>query len=287
MLRLPAIVVALVVLTACGPTERPSPRPQSLSLDSYKLVDLTHAFAEDAVYWPTAETRFELKQLAYGQTDAGYFYAAYGLCTPEHGGTHLDAPIHFAEGQQTTAEIPLERLVRPAVVIDITTKSQANRDYQLSQQDVVEFEREHGQIERDTIVLLHTGWSRHWPNVKEYLGDDTPGDASKLSFPGYGEAAARLLVEERQVAALGVDTASIDIGRSQDFRVHRIAAARGVPGLENLMNLDQLPARGAIIAALPMKIARGSGGPLRAIALVPVPSPSGLGQGRADNGRPG
>jgi kynurenine formamidase len=267
--RLSASVAALAVLIACGPAERPSDPPLSLSLDTYRLVDLTHAFGEDTVYWPTATTKFQLEQLAYGQTDAGYFYAAYSLCTPEHGGTHLDAPIHFAEGQQTTGQIPLERLVRPAVVIDIGTKSQTTRDYQLSREDVVEFEREHGQIERDAIVLLRTGWSRYWPNVKAYLGDDTPGDASKLSFPSYGEDAARLLFEERQIAALGVDTASIDIGRSQDFRVHRIAAARGVPGLENLTNLDQLPPRGAIVAALPMKIAHGSGGPLRAIALVP------------------
>ncbi len=268
MPRLSATLAALAVLTACGPAA-PSAEPQSLSLDSYQLVDLTHAFGGDTVYWPTATTKFQLEQLAYGPTDAGYFYSANSLCTPEHGGTHLDAPIHFAEGQQTTAEIPLERVVRPAVIIDISPKSQADRDYQLSREDVVEFERERGQIERGTIVLLRTGWSRYWPNVREYLGDDTPGDASKLSFPSYGEDAARLLVEERQVAALGVDTASIDIGRSQDFRVHRIAAARGVPGLENLTNLDQLPPRGAIVAALPMKIARGSGGPLRAIALVP------------------
>lgn len=270
MRRKVAAVVGLVALTACRAAEQPSTQPQSLSLDSYQLVDLTHAFGEDTVYWPTATTKFQLEQLAYGPTDAGYFYSANSLCTPEHGGTHLDAPIHFAEGQQTTAEIPLERLVRPAVIIDISPKSQADHDYQLSREDVVEFEREHGRIERGTVVLLRTGWSRYWPDVQAYLGDATPGDASNLRFPSYGEDAARLLVEERQSAALGVDTASIDIGRSQDFRVHRVAAARGVPGLENLTNLDQLPPRGAIVAALPMKIARGSGGPLRAIALVPT-----------------
>jgi kynurenine formamidase len=100
------------------------------------------------------------------------------------------------------------------------------------------------------------------------MGDDTPGDASKLSFPSYGEDVARLLVEERRVAALGIDTASIDYGRSQDFVVHRIAAARNVPGLENLTNLDRLPARGAIAIALPIKLEGGSGGPVRVVALV-------------------
>jgi kynurenine formamidase len=139
----------------------------------------------------------------------------------------------------------------------------------LTTQDVLQFEKQHGPIARGTIVLLRTGWSRHWPNAKAYLGDDTPGDASKLSFPSYGPESAKLLVEERGVAALGIDTASIDYGRSTDFQVHRIAAARNVPGFENLTNLDRLPARGATVIALPMKIEGGSGGPLRAIALVP------------------
>jgi kynurenine formamidase len=155
------------------------------------------------------------------------------------------------------------------VVIDVSDHAKADRDYRLSVEDVKAFEAREGRIRRGTLVLLRTGWSRHWPDVKAYLGDDTPGDASKLSFPSYGEEAARMLVEERQVAVLGVDTASIDYGRSQDFRVHRVAAARNVPGLENLTNLDQLPIRGATVMALPMKIEGGSGGPLRAIALVP------------------
>ena len=106
-------------------------------------------------------------------------------------------------------------------------------------------------------------------DAKAYLGDDTPGDASKLSFPSFGADAAKLLIAERRVAALGIDTASIDYGRSREFDVHRIAAAANVPGFENLTNLDSLPPRGATVIALPMKIEKGSGGPLRAIALVP------------------
>ena len=104
---------------------------------------------------------------------------------------------------------------------------------------------------------------------KRYFGDDTPGDASKLHFPSYGEAAAGLLVRERRVGALGVDTASIDHGPSTTFPVHRLTAAANVPGLENLTGLESVPERGAWIVALPMKIAGGSGGPLRAVALVP------------------
>lgn len=156
-----------------------------------------------------------------------------------------------------------------AAVIDVTAQASKDRDYRLTRDDVLQFEKVNGPIARGTIVLLRTGWSRHWPNAKAYLGDDTPGDASKLSFPSYGAEAARLLVDDRGVAALGIDTASIDYGRSTDFQVHRIAAARNVPGFENLTGLERLPVRGAVVIALPMKIEGGSGGPLRAVALVP------------------
>jgi kynurenine formamidase len=151
----------------------------------------------------------------------------------------------------------------------VTDKAAADADYLLSAADVAAFEREHGEIAAGTIVLLRTGWSSRWPDRKAYLGDDTPGDASKLHFPSFGADAARLLVEERRVAALGADVASIDHGPSTDFMVHRIAGAANVPGFENLTNLDQLPPTGATVIALPMKIDGGSGGPLRAIAIVP------------------
>ena len=245
-----------------------SARGQSLDLSRQRIVDLSHPYGASTVFWPTSPTKFKLDVLAQGKTDAGYFYAANTLCTPEHGGTHLDAPYHFSESGRTTEQIPLEQLVAPAVVIDVTARAAADRDYRLTHADVTAFESSGGRIAPGTIVLLRTGWSRHWPNAKAYLGDDTPGDASKLSFPSYGADAAKLLVEERRVAALGIDTASIDYGKSTDFQVHRIAAARNVPGLENLTSLDQLPPRGAVVIALPMKIEKGSGGPLRAIALV-------------------
>jgi kynurenine formamidase len=242
---------------------------QPIDPATQRIVDLSHAFGPRTLYWPTSPTRFRLESLASGKTEGGYFYSANSLSTPEHGGTHLDAPIHFSERGRTTAEIPLEHLVAQAVVIDVSAKAAADRNYRLTPDDVSAFEKQHGSIGRGAMVLLRTGWSRHWSDARAYLGDDTPGDASKLSFPSYGVEAARLLVEERGVAALGIDTASIDYGPSTDFMVHRVAAARNVPGLENLTNLDQLPARGAFVIALPMKIEGGSGGPLRAIALVP------------------
>jgi kynurenine formamidase len=257
-LVLPAIIAASAITAA-----------QTIDLSKHQIVDLSHAYGPGTLYWPTSTSKFRLVPEAHGRTPGGWFYASNSLSTPEHGGTHLDAPIHFSETGRTTERIPLEQLVAQAVVIDVAAQARANRDYRLTRDDVLRFEAEGTRIASGTIVLLRTGWSRHWPDAKAYLGDDTPGDASRLSFPSYGADAARLLVEERGVAALGVDTASIDYGRSTDFEVHRIAAARNVPGFENLADLERLPARGAVVVALPMKIEGGSGGPLRAIALIP------------------
>jgi kynurenine formamidase len=242
---------------------------QPIDLSTQRMVDLTHPLNAQTLYWPTSPTTFQLERLSYGPAEGGWFYSSNAFCSPEHGGTHLDAPIHFSEDGISAEAIPLENLVAPAVVIDVSSRAAADADYRLTRQDVLDWEARHGRIEAGTIVLLRTGWSARWPNRLAYLGDDTPGDASRLHFPSYGYDAARLLVEERGAVAIGVDVASIDYGQSRDFLVHRIAAARQVPGLENLTNLDQLPPRGATLIALPMKIELGSGGPLRAIALVP------------------
>lgn len=241
---------------------------QPLDLSRSRLIDLTHAFDAQTLYWPTAPSNFKLERLAFGRTEGGWFYSAYAFAAPEHGGTHLDAPIHFSERGRTSDQIPLTQLVAAAIVIDVSAKAAANPDYRLTADDVRAFERVHGAIRAGTIVLLRTGWSKRWPNRKAYLGDDTPGDASKLHFPSFGADAARLLVNERKAGALGADVASIDYGASKDFIVHQITAGGNVPGLENLTNLDQLPATGATVIALPMKIAGGSGGPVRVVALV-------------------
>lgn len=262
-MRRPFLIVALAAI-GCR-------QPSQLDLSLYELVDLSHGYSPSTLYWPTSPGGFTFTPIHVGPTPGGYFYSAYTFASPEHGGTHLDAPVHFDSAGVSVEQVPLPRLVAKAAVIDVSTQAAADADYRLTVADVEAFEAAHGTIAPGTIVLLRTGWSSRWGNRKAYFGDDTPGDASKLHFPGFGEEAARLLIEERQVATIGIDTPSVDYGPSTDFVVHRRGAPRGVPNLENLANLDRLPPTGAMVFALPMKIEGGSGAPLRAVALVPRP----------------
>ncbi|HKA35316.1 MAG TPA: cyclase family protein [Thermoanaerobaculia bacterium] len=261
---LAAAVAAIAVAAATPPSSS-----TLLDLSKAKVVDLTHAFDEKTIYWPNSPSTFKLQKLADGATEGGYYYRMNSFCAPEHGGTHLDAPSHFAKDGWAADQIPLAKLVSRGVVIDVTKQAAANPDYRLTAADLRAWETKHGSVPAGSIVLLRTGWGSRWPDRKKYLGDDTPGETSNLHFPSFGKEAAEILVRERKVAALGLDTASIDYGPSKDFIVHQVANGANVPGLENLANLDQLPETGAWIVALPMKIAGGSGGPLRAIALIP------------------
>jgi len=278
---------SMLTLGACSeqapaPTSGGDPGGASAEyLGALTPIDLTRTYDETTIYWPTATTRFELDELAYGETEGGYFYSAYDLSTPEHGGTHMDAPVHFFRDGWTVDQIPVERLIAPAIVIDVAEQAAADRDYRLTPDDVLAWEREHGEVPAGATVLLRTGWARFWPDARAYLGDDAPGDASNLHFPSYGVEAARLLIEERGAGMLGVDTASIDHGPSTDFPVHQLAGAHNVPGLENVADLEAVPATGAWLLALPMKIGGGSGGPVRIVALVP-PAVDELGMERAE-----
>jgi len=232
------------------------------------LVDLSHPFNERTIYWPTAR-QFRLIEVADGETEGGYHYSANDFEAAEHGGTHLDAPIHFAAGGNTADQIPLRRLVGDAVVVDVSPKALDDRDYLVSRADLRGWERRNGRIARGTIVLLRTGYDRFWPDAERYLGTAERGEAAvpKLHFPGLGEDGARFLVRKRDVKAVGIDTASIDRGQSTDFLSHRVLGAANVPVFENVARLGRLPARGFSVVALPMKIEGGSGGPLRIMAV--------------------
>jgi kynurenine formamidase len=234
-----------------------------------RVVDLTHPFDATTVYWPTGEG-FELTVLADGPTPDGYTYRANSFCAAEHGGTHLDAPSHFAANGQTADAIPPERLVGRGVVIDVSARCGQDPDCLVGVADLRAFEARHGRIPEGAIVLLRTGFGARWPDRAAYLGTAGRGAAAVagLRFPGLDAAAARLLAHERRIDAVGIDTASIDPGRSTRFEAHRELAERNVPILENVAHLDRLPATAFTVVALPMKIGGGSGGPLRIVAIL-------------------
>lgn len=237
-------------------------------LDESKIIDLTYPFDEQTIYWPTAKP-FQLEIVAAEETAGGYWYAANNLCFAEHGGTHMDAPIHFAKGKRAADEVPVQQLIGPAVVIDIRTQAAKDPDYRLSVADIEAWENQHGQIPAGAIVIMWSGWGERWPDKKKYLGTDQPGDVANLHFPGFSREAAEFLVSQRDIDAVGVDTPSLDYGQSQDFIVHQIINGADKPGLENIANVEKLPPTGATVIALPMKIAKGSGGPARMIAVLP------------------
>jgi kynurenine formamidase len=242
----------------------------TLSFPGGELVDLSHAYDTDTIFWPTAAEGFTLHKDADGVTPAGYYYSANSFSTAEHGGTHLDAPVHFAQGHQSVDQIPLERFFGPAVVMDIRQQSAGSADYQVTVNDLAHAEAEQGAMTKDSIVLLRTGFSSRWPDAARYLGTAERGEAAvpKLHFPGLHPEAAKWLVA-KGVRAVGIDTASIDYGQSTQFETHRILYAANLPAFENLTALERLPLRGAFIVALPMKIAHGTGAPLRAVAILP------------------
>lgn len=261
----PFFLILLCAAACAAPRQ-----PVATAFPQGTIVDLSHSYGDDTVFWPTAE-RFKMTVVNDGVTPAGFYYAANNFSTAEHGGTHIDAPVHFAKGRYAVDEIPLANLIGPAVVVDVTEAASKNADYLVSTADFEKFERAHGRIPDDAILLIRTGFSSRWPDAARYLGTAERGETAvpKLHFPGIDPAAAKWLLANRKIHALGIDTASIDFGQSRNYETHQLLYEANIPGLENLAALDKLPATGASIIALPMKIKGGSGAPLRAVAIVP------------------
>jgi kynurenine formamidase len=261
-----AITVPAAVAAAALVLALPAP---AQDLASGRWIDLTHPFNADSVYWPTAEM-FELEEVFHGHTEGGWYYTAYNFSAAEHGGTHIDAPIHFAEGGLTADAVPVEQMIGPGFVIDVSEQAAANVDYQVGAADIEAFEAEHGEIPQGAIVLIDTGRATLYPDRETYMGTAERGEAAvaKLHFPGLGTDGAELLVA-RGIGGVGIDTPSIDRGQSKDFATHVALMTNGIPAFENVADLTGLPPTGATIVALPMKIEGGSGGPLRIVAHLP------------------
>lgn len=256
------VIMLSLLMMMCTPVEE-------YSIDDGNWIDLTHDFSSETLVWPTSD-KFRLDTVVVGQMEGGYYYESYKFSTAEHGGTHLDAPIHFYEGKKTVEQLDVNDLTGWAVVIDVSDKANDNRDYQILPEDIVNWESEHGEIPDGAIVLFYTGLSDYWPDAEEYLGTAMRGEEalSELSFPGIHPDAAQWLVENRSIKAVGLDTPSLDYGQTTQYESHQILFEQDIPGFENVANLDQLPSTGAYVVALPMKIKDGSGAPLRIIAKV-------------------
>lgn len=267
LLPCPIMVMAAHLLPGCAPVGQD--HAAVFDATGGRWVDLTHPFSASTIYWPTDTTGFVLNEQAYGPTEGGWFYASYDFRSAEHGGTHLDAPIHFAEDRWTNDEIPLSSLIGAAAVVDVSDR--AHGDYQVTVEDLTSWEAEHGELPGGAVLLIRTGWSAMWNDRARYLGTALTGAeaVAELHFPGLGPEAARWLADNRDVVSVGIDTPSIDYGQSADFRSHVILYSENIVGFENLTNLESLPPTGSFVVALPMKIEGGSGGPLRIVAFLP------------------
>ncbi|MEI6068077.1 MAG: cyclase family protein [Methylococcaceae bacterium] len=257
-------------LLVAGLTGCVQPNHAIVSINDLNWIDLSHSYDSATLYWPNNSHGFEHITEAEGRTPLGYYYSSYRLSTPEHGGTHLDAPIHFAENKLTVDQIPLSSLTGNAVVIDVSKKALVNRDYQISVEDIENWEKENNRIPDNTIILFRTGYGQYYPNREKYFGTPKTGMEAipELHFPGILPETTQWLIEKRAIKTLGLDTPSLDYGQSKAFKTHQILLGSNRPGFENLANLEQLPLKGIYVVALPMKIAKGSGAPLRIIATL-------------------
>lgn len=258
-----------VLVTGCKEQTQHTTLQQYLATG--KWVDLSYDFSSETLYWPNNPIGFKLDTQFNGITPAGFYYSSNAFFTPEHGGTHLDAPVHFAKGKWSADEIPVQQLLGEAIVIDVSSIVKENADYLISVADVLAWEKENSAIPENAIVLFKTGWGKYYPNAEKYLGTKEKGNAAvtNLHFPSISPELATWLVKNRKIKAVGIDTASVDYGQSKDFKTHQILYAENIIGFENVANMDALPVKGAFVIALPMKIKGGTGGPLRMIAWIP------------------
>ena len=225
------------------------------------ILDLTHTMSESSPTWDSSE-KYAATETA---THARHGYYTRNLNVPEHFGTHIDAPAHYAPGLWTVDQIPAERLIRPLVVIDVTHKAAKDADYQLTVQDIAAWEDEHGHIPQGAIVVMRTGWGERWNNANAFRNADEHG---VMHFPGFSLEAAQFLVDARFVVGIGTDTMSVDPGASKNNPVHQYTSSRSVYHLENVANLEVTPEVGATLVVAPAKFERGSGAPARLLAML-------------------
>ncbi len=224
------------------------------------VVDLTHVLGTQFPLFPGAAP-FRIEQAVSHDKD-GYYGSI--LTYWEHSGTHMDAPVHFAPNGLFVDQLRIENLVVPAVVINITEKVRRDPDAVVTPDDIRAWERRYGRIPDNAAVLMASGWGARAGSVEAFRNTDSSG---VMHFPGFGKEAIDFLLTERRIAGIGVDTLSLDYGPSTTFAVHYTLLPTNRWGLENLANLEAIPPAGATLFVGAPKIAAGSGGPTRVMAV--------------------
>jgi len=273
------LAVAVVAFAGCArpSAERPGDSDETAAVDrlaqlfdgSLPVVDLTHALSTDGPHWPTAAGNPFSYEVRSAHDSGAVSMGAYS--TPEHHGTHIDAPIHSADGQPSVDQLDAGDLFGPVALIDVAAQCAADADYQLSRDDILAWESNHGQLPPGAVVLMYTGWSEKWTDFDAYKNQDEEG---RMHFPGFSADASRFLVEERDIRGIGIDTLSVDAADAAGFPSHGIVNGSGRYHLEDVANLHLVPQSGAYLIVAPIKIEGGSGGQVRLFAVVPeYPSP--------------
>lgn len=258
-------LITLLTLAGCRPAELdPQDRLERLFSGRLTVLDLTHALNTTGPYWPNATGNPFIYDTLAAQESGAPAMGAYS--TPEHHGTHIDAPIHSADHQPSVDQLTAADLFGPAAVIDVAAQCEADPDYQLTKDDLLAWEAQHGKLPAGVIVLMYTGWSKKWSDYEAYKNQDAEG---RMHFPGFSEEAARFLIDERQIRGIGIDDLSVDPAAGRGFPVHRVVNGSGKFHLENVANVHLLPPAGAFLIIAPIKIEGGSGGQVRIFAVLP------------------
>jgi kynurenine formamidase len=246
-----AAAACLTLAAAVTPRAQPAPR----------VLDLGHPLSASDPSWE-GTPGFQRTPTATFDKDG---YAAARITVDEHFGTHLDAPAHFSKTGWTVEQIPVERLYRPGVCIDVAVKAARDADYRVSVADIKTFESAAGAIPAGAVVFIATGWDRFWPDRARYMNER----GGVKHFPGLTPEAVAYLAKDRHVAGIGIDTPSIDYGPSTTFEAHRVSMPLNVYHIENAAHLTSLPRQGFTVVVAPVLIRGGSGAPARVLAILP------------------
>jgi len=236
-----------------------------------EFFDLSYSLSNDTVFYP-GQREFSLNRDYDGVNKSGIWYSAFSFCAGEHGGTHIDAPYHFYKDGWTVDQIPPDHLIDvPVTVVDVedaVNSSLPPGSFSLQTTHLIEHEKRNKAIPSGGVVLVHTGWSKFWPDKIRYLGwSNESTDVSSTNFPGISLNAAKWLSNERNIVGIGIDTPSVDVGNDSTYPVHVFLAKKQIYNIENVANLHTLdPTCSLHLLVLPIKIIGATGAPSRILA---------------------